>query len=811
MTHGLLRQSLRRLARRSLLSLTALFALAVGIALAATGFAGLEVALFSELPFDHGDRFVRFQVLDAHGYRGLDADLYRTLRAETDSASSDVSPTFGHVGAFGGDLFNLRYASGEVEAVKGNWLTPSSFRRLPYAPILGRILAPEDGLATAEPVVVLRESLWQTRFDADPSVLGRPLEVAGTARTIVGVLPDTARFPADGEIWLALDEDDPTAGGELGVLGLGILRPGVEIDAARARFDVAIQQIESERRGLVGANQEEPFDLRASLMPFTEPPPGATPMMSVFVAGLLALLLVVASNLANLVLAQTSARSGELAVRSALGASRRRLVGEIFFDVLLLGVAAAALGVAVAHRALAFLDQAIDEMPFWAEFSIGLPTLVFVATCTLLACAVAGALPALRATRSTSDGSLRGDVGHSVGFKAGGVLTVVQLALSVGLISSALVLANGLSHHGDLMLGFPHDDVLTAYVVTPVDADGQPSLSADAIVRESERVPGIRSAATARQVPGLDAPLQQVAIQWPADSDPDPLRLPVAQVREGFFETLGASAVAGRTLRASDFQPIDHGTRTELAAVVNEPFVARHLGPRDPIGLQLRWSATGRPEDERLLRVVGVVPDLGLSASNPETAAGLYVPMADVSRTFYMVLRTDGEPSRQEQPLRRALLGLDPAIQLRHVQPLDRVGWDERAFFSGLGTGLLAMGSMAMLLSLVGLYATASLTVSRRRREIGVRVALGAGARQVLTLVLSRATRYVVAGGVLGTGLAYLLLKAQGKMFVTRLPVENPGIVPLVAAALGVAALVACWRPARSALRVAPAEALRSD
>ena len=814
----LLRHSLRRLSRRPLLSLTALFALAVGIAMAAAGFAGLEVALFSELPFDHGDRFVRFQVLDKQGYRGLDVDLYRTLRAESGpgaGAGAGEAPIFEHVGAFSGDLVNLRYESGEVEPLKGNWLTPSSFSHLPYAPVLGRVLAPEDGIPGAEPVVVLRESLWRRRFDAEPSVLGRPLEVAGVARTIVGVLPDIARFPADGEIWLPLDENDPTSGGSVeGALGLGILHPDAELGEARPRFDVAIQQIESERRGLDGAtgsHGDEPFDLRASLMPLTEPPPGATPMMSLFVAGLVALLLVVAANLANLVLAQTSARAGELAVRSALGASRRRLVGEIFFDILLLGVVAATLGVSGAHRALAFLDQAIDEKPFWAEFSIGLPTLVFVAACTILACGVAGALPALRATRSAADGGLRGDAGHSFGFRAGGLLTVVQLALSVGLISSALVLANGLSHHGELMLAFPHDDLLTAYVVTPVDADGSPTVTADSIVRESERVAGVRSAATARQVPGLDAPLQSVAIQWREGAEPEPLRLPVAQVREGFFETLGASAVAGRTLRASDFQPVDRGARTELAAVVNEPFVARHLGPREPIGLRLRWSATGRAEDEGLLRVVGVVPDLGLSASNPETAAGLYVPMPDVRRTFYLMLRTDGEPARREQPLRRALLDLDPAIQLRHVQPLARVGWDERAFFSGLGTGLLAMGSMAMLLSLVGLYATASLTVSRRRREIGVRVALGASARQVLALVLSRAAGYVIAGGALGTGLAFLLLAAQGKMFVTRLPVEDPGIVPLVAAALGVAALVACWRPARSALGVSPAEALQSD
>lgn len=805
----LLRHSVRRLCRLPLLSFTAIFALAAGIALAATGFAGLEVALFAELPFENGDRFVRFQVLDKNGYRGLDADLFRTLREEAEAgpAAQGSEPIFEHVGAFGGDLFNLRYDSGEVEPVVGSLLTPSSFAHLPYAPLIGRTLIPDDGLRNAEPVVVLHEGLWQRRFDSDPSVLGRPLEVAGVARTIVGVLPDRAQFPAGGEVWLPLDEANPV---QEGVLGFGILRPGISVDVARSRFDVAVQLVETERRSPTvrhGAEAAD-FEMRADLMPFTQGPPGATPMLSLFVAGLTALLLVVAANLANLVLAQTSARSGELAVRSALGASRKRIVGEIFFDVLLLGSVAAVLGLSLAHRALAFLDQAIEEKPFWAEFSIGLPTLVFIAACTIVACAVAGALPALRATRGTNGGSLRSGLRASYGFgRIGALLTVVEMALSVGLLSTALVLANGLSRHGESMLGFATDHLLTAYVVTPADGE-QPT--AEAIVRTSERVPDILRGGAASRVPGTDPPLQPVTVDL-ADQPMD-LRVPVASVREGFFETLGATASSGRLFHASDFLAVDDGdVRSEQAAVVNEPFVARHLGSRNPIGLTMRWSASGRAEDERLLRVVGVVPDLGLSASNPETAAGLYVPMEGAPRWFYLVMRTSGEPGRMEQPLRRALLDLDPRIQLRHVEPLAHVGQNERAFFSGLGSALLGMGSMAMLLSLVGLYATASLTISRRRREIGVRVALGAGARQVLMLVLGQAIRYVAAGGILGTGLALLLLEAQGKMFVTRLPVEDPGIVPIVAAALAVAALAACWTPARSALSVEPSEALRAD
>ncbi|MDA8020157.1 MAG: ABC transporter permease [Thermoanaerobaculia bacterium] len=800
-----LRQSIRRLYQRPVHSLTAILALAFGICLAAVGFAGFDVALFSNLPFDDDARFVRFQIVGKDGVRGLDADLYGILRSATNPTDSDPETQFVHVGAFGGDRFNLRHDSGEVESVVGALLTPSTFAQLPYVPLVGRHLVPDDGLPGAEPVVVIRESLWQRWYDADPGVPGKRLEVAGVSRTIVGVLPDDAGFPTGGELWLPLNETNP---GGVGALGLAVLRSDATLTTARSHVDLAVRQVEAEKRSL-GSDE---FELRASLSPFTQPPPGAAPVLGLFVAGLLALLLVVAANLANLVLAQTSARAGELAVRSALGASRWRLVGEIFLDVLLLGAVAATLALVVARQVLAFLDHTLDEKPFWAEFSLNLPTLAFVALCTISACAVAGALPALRATQAATGGNLRSGLGVSFGFgRVGATLTVVEMALSVGLLSTALVLANGLSRHGELMLGFPHEQILTAYVTHSAAGDESTRANTGSLVRAAERTPLVMRASVASHVPGVDAPLQQVSIDGGSSTgEALDLRLPVAAVDRGFFAVLGASSSSGRIFRESDFST-GEGEYAPRVVVVNEPFVARYLGSRNPIGLELRWSPSGRPQDEHLLRIVGVVPDLGLSASDSDTAAGLYVPIESTPRWSYLVLRTEGQPSRAEQPLRRAMLDLDPTIQLRHVQPLGRVGWDERAFFSGLGTALLGMGSMAMLLSLLALYATASLTMSKRRREIGVRVALGAGTRQILRLVIGQAIRFVTAGGVLGTGLAFLLLEAQGKMFVTRLPVEDPGIVPIVATVLAMAALAACWSPARGALRVPPSEALRAD
>lgn len=799
-----LTQSLRRLRKRPLLTVTVIFALAVGIALATLGFALFEAVTLAELPFDDGERYVRFQVFGKDGSRGLDAELYRLL-------ARDEGKLFDHVGASGGDRFNVRYESGEVESVVGSFLTPSSFARLPYVPVLGRTLSARDGAPGARPVVVLRESLWQRRFDSNPDVVGRALEVAGTQHTVVGVLPDAAAFPADGELWLPLEEAAPA---KEGVRGFAILAPGTSLEEAQARVDVAIAQVESQR---AGGDRE----MRGVVRPYAAPPPGATPMVSVLVAVLVLVLLVVAGNIANLMLAQTSARAGELAVRSALGASRARLVAEIFLDVMLMGGVAAILGLGAASRALSQLGDLLGDQPFLTDVTVGPGTMAFVAAVTVLASAVAGVPPALRATRRQAAGSLRSGLGVGFGFgRAGAVLTVVEMALSVGLLSGALVMADGLASHGESMRSLPDRQILTARLVVPAAASpaADDVAVADAVARAAARIPGVLASGSGTRVPGSDAPLHAVTVDPEArgsgGGSQEPLQVPLVEARSGYFEALGTSASSGRLFRDDDFHFDTTGAHGSgpAVAIVNQPFVDRHFRGRSPLGRHLRWSASGRGEDEVTLRIVGVVPDLGLSASRPEMAAGVYVPMAAAEhRWFYLALRTGGEPARFEQPLRRALLEVDPQIQLRAVEPLYRVGWDERAFFAGVGSALLAMGGMAMLLSLVGLFATASLTLSKRRREIGIRVALGAGARQVVGVVLGASLRHVAAGATLGGVLALFLLRVKDRLFVTRLPDGEPWMLAAVIAAFALTATAACWSPAHRALDVPPSEALRSD
>ncbi|MEM6797076.1 MAG: ABC transporter permease, partial [Acidobacteriota bacterium] len=341
------RLAARRSLRQPLMSLVTIFALAVGIALAVTAFSALEATLFAEVPFEAGDRFVRLRLLEERTGAGqLDLDRYRALEGERD--------VFEHVGAAGFDLVNLRYESGEIESITASLLTPETFSYLPYAPILGRPFSADDGAPGAPPVALIRESLWHRRFGGERTALGRTLQINGAAHTLVGVLPDEATFPARSEVWIPLGArfvGGNVHGPHPAAQAFAVLAAGVSTPQAQERVDLISRRV-AEERG-------ETRETRVELNSFTQMPPGALPGLSILVTVLVMLLMVVASNISNLNLVRISARSSELAMRAALGASRPLLIGQILGEILLL--------CALAVTAFSALEATLfAEVPFEA-------------------------------------------------------------------------------------------------------------------------------------------------------------------------------------------------------------------------------------------------------------------------------------------------------------------------------------------------------------------------------------------------------------------------------------------------------------
>lgn len=802
-----LRLSLRLMRKQPILAATAVLALAVGITLAMVGYSMLDASLHGELPFEGGERFVTLRVLRMpEGHRtSLDLERYHLFREST--------TTLEHLGALGIGQVNLAQPSGRIEPVQGAFMTPESFRFLSVTPRLGRTLIPADGAPGAPPVAVVGESLWRNVLGGGTDVVGRRIRLGAIERIVVGVMPESFEFPTRSDVWLPLDErflGGDASGARAGVGIFGILRPEVSREVAEEELVTLSRRWRAERPSEV--------ETRLTVHSFTEPPNGLGLFGTVMVTVLVLVLLVIAGNVANLILARTSSRIGELAVRSALGASRPRLIGQLTAEVLLLGTVAAGLGLLAAQWILAQLDVLIDEKPSWIVFSASPRTMVFVVGITLAACAVGGVLPALRATRRDPAAEIRrrgrADSGFAMG-RLGKAMMIGELALSVALLSGALVAARGFVVYLEGGQELPRGSVLTARIVTV----GVPERSSTtgiagttdwpaAVTRTIQALPGVTAAGVTSRLPRQDPPTQQVFLAAETDERERELPpLPIAYVQPGYLEALDARVVAGRLFTERDF-----GDLALPVAVVNEPFVASVLGGRNPVGRRIRTVAPGEGGQEAIWReIVGVVPDLGFSAADPDRAAGIYLPLTQEPRFFYLALRTAGDPTRLTEPLHKAIAELDPDLAVHDVQLLDRVNWEERAFLGGLGTALCTMGATALLLSLAGIYAILSFTVTRRSREIGVRVALGASRRQILRMVTGSAGKHLVLGALLGTVMAFGFLRAQDAMLVTRLPTGEPWVLPAVVVSLAVAGVLACLIPARRALDIEPSEALRME
>jgi putative ABC transport system permease protein len=788
---GEVRLGLRLIVKQPILSGTIILALATGMGLATMGFTFREAMVNSQLPFANGERFARFNVYDREG-GGIDLDLARY------HLFLEKAGTFEHVGAVSGRPLTIKHPSGEVESIRGALITPRSMRLLPASPIAGRSLIPADGEPGAERVVLIRDSLWQRRYGGEAGLIGSQIEIGGLMRTVVGVMPDTFEFPSSGEVWLPLD--DLTLGGTAtapitGLRAFGVLRADATFEAATLELNQLSQQ--------VSWAEGQSNEVRVHARPYATDSAQAETAMSALVFVLVMLLLVVASNVATLVYARTWARAPELAVRTALGAARSRVVGQLFVESLVLGGIAAVFGLGAAQLALDYMVLWIEEMPFWVTLTPTPRTMVFVVALTIVISAVSGLLPAMRVTRHDLRNTLHAGRGFAFGGfgKVGAALLVVEIALSVALLNGAVTMARSFEAMVDEVPALPTGQVLTAQMGR-IDS---PEMR-NKVVEAAAAMPGVIAAGAAQLLPKLYPPPRPTLVEAIGDEPAMAARLaPTVAVGTGFLEAIGARAVSGRLFTRADF--------LEGAApvtVVNEPFVQKFLGGRNPIGRRIRIDGTRDGETEQPWReIIGVVPDLGLSVGDPALAGGFYIPVQD-QKLYYLAIRTAGDPQTLVAPLRAAVANVNPELQLEEVVLLEDAGRAERAFLIGIASSLTAMGGMALLLSIVGIYALLSFMVTRRTREIGIRVALGARSWQVLTSITAGAMTYLAIGGALGTALGIVFVRMRS-MILIGIPEPGFWMPATIFLTLALAGAVACWLPARRALGIRPSEALNAD
>jgi predicted permease len=647
---------------------------------------------------------------------------------------------------------------------------------------------------------MIREAFWRSFFGGSTEAIGATLELDGTLRTIVGVMPNELQFPNGApDLWAPLDTSVTLAPNQR---LFAVLAPGRTIESAQAELSILAAQLTRAR------SRAQAVSLQVASV--TDLGPMAPIMATAIIGVALAILAVVAANVANLVLARSFLRAHELAVRSALGASRAGLVRQITVEVLVLCAAAAAIGSAAAHAILRQFN-ALEDLPFWLDFTAGPRTSFLVVGGTLLGAGIAGAWPALKITRAGLLPTLQsGARGGAVTFgRAAAAAVIVQIAVSIVMLHGALVFADSVARYSGDELVVPRNVLTAGLGFSAVERSGSaasPMTRAD-VEAVAAAVPGVLAAGLTTALPRHSPPATHVEVEplqgeLAAASRPAPM----AEVSSGYFATLDAQALAGRL-----FIPTDHAVGASPVAVVNTPFVQKFFAGQTALGRRFRTIDGEEPGP--WYEIVGIVPDLGMSVGDPTLAGGYYLPLVDGRRAqqfLYLSLRVSGEPTSYVAPLRQALYARDPSFTLNRPEPLENVALEDRSFFEWFSRALIGLGIVTLVLAMTGVYAMMAIIVARRTREIGIRVALGATVQRIVASVMGRAARQVAIGGLLGAVLAVLSLELRS-VLVSRLSDGGPWALPIVLALLVLSGLCATGLPLRRALRVPPSEAMRYE
>jgi putative ABC transport system permease protein len=801
-----IRQALRTLAGRPGFSLVAALTLALGVGANAAIFTMVNAALLSGLPFPEADRLAVVWARNADGGRlTVYWPEYEDWKAQ--------SRSFEALGAWRGQSVTLT-GSGEPDRLVGSFVSGSFFDVLGARPELGRFFRDEESTpATARPVAVLSHHAWERRFARDPGVVGRTLMLNGRAHTVVGIAPpemgpgravNDAFFLAT-EVWLPAPYFPNKGGLERGqgeFIVVGRLARGVTRDQARADVAVVAGRLEREHPDTQRGRGIEVLSLREQVVGDLRGP------LLALMGAVAVVLLIACANVANLLLARGLQRQREMAVRSALGAGRGRLVRQLLAESLVLAGAGAVLGLGLAAAALRGLLALVPEGTLPADVSIDGRVLAFTGLVALGTALLFGLLPALQGSRPELETVLRdtgrGNAGGRGRRRVRDGLVVAEVALSLVLLVGAGLLMRSVHALGAADPGFRPERILTAEFRLPAARYERPEQIA-AFFRSTldklKAVPGVESASLVRAVPfsgnsggspyvveGRDVPVGSEPVTQLNIASPD------------YFRTVGIPVLAGRT-----FEDRDRADTTPVA-VVNGTFARQAWGEGDPLGRRFRLK-----NDPRWLTVVGVVGDIRHTGFSEKPTPQAYTTHEQDPKIFAcVVVRTAGDPLSAARGIREAVWAVDPEQPVWRVRSLESLVAGAQGPTRSIGTLLAAFAGLAVLLAAVGVYGVLSGLVAQRTREIGIRMALGAPTGGVVRLVvghgLALTAGAVVLGLVASAGVAGLL---ESMLYGVR-PLDPPTFAA-AAAILTLVAVAACYLPARRAARLDPVTALAEE
>jgi len=785
-------------------SLVAVLALSFGIGLTTLMFSIIYGALIRGLPFDEPQEIVlidRTNLQQGRNSIGVSIHDFEDWQV--------AQRTFDEMAVFSTSAVNLSDEDGSPERLDGALMTPSAFRATGVQPLLGRIHTDEEEQPDGARVMLVGWGVWQQRFGAAPDIIGRTVRVNGEATTIIGVMPRGFGFPNAHNAWLPLREDaDRIQRGEGRWLrAFGRLRDGTTVAQAQADLEQVAARIARDHPAL-----NESVGVR--VRPFTESTIGSeerTVLWTMFGA-VIFVLLIACANVANLLLARALIRSKEVGVRTALGASRLNVAMQFLTESFALALAGLATGTVLAWFGVRMFNNAIagTRPPFWIDIRIDAAPLLVAFGATMLATLASGAIPALRAARANTQEILKDESRGSSSLRMGRLsraLVMAEMALSVGLLAGAGLMIRSVVQLHTIDMGFDASRVYTTRLQLPAtqyaDAEARQRF-VDQLELRLTGVQGIESAAIGTALPGMSWGETSFALEGEAymeDRD-----LPVAVntlVTPDYFTSLGVDVLSGRAFTAQDRMgalPV---------AVVTRAFERRFFDNTSAVGRRIRLG--GRDSEAPWLTIVGVAPDMFAAGLDDTDHSAIYRPMAQSNaNNFAIVARTRGSAEALAPAIRAAVSAIDPDLPLYSEGSLDRVLERQYWFYGVFGALFIAFGAAALFLASVGLYGVMAFSVSQRRREMGVRMAMGANAHDLLGLVLRQGMTQTAVGLVLGTAFALGVSRLLAAILFQVEP-RDPAVFAAIVVVLVATATLACWIPARRAARVDPLEALRSE
>lgn len=824
------RVGLRVLLKEKSFCFLAVLVLGLGIGGATTQFTIVNAVVLRGFSFSHPEQLMSVGLIDPQGSApnnnfGIgnipSAQDYEDLKSAQESFAQMA-------GYLGGSTINLTYKN-NPQRYTGGYVTQDFFKVLGVSPIMGRDFTADDNRPGAERVTILGHEIWQRDFNGDPNIVGQSVRINGRAATIIGVMPPKFKFPISEELWVPLYNEYPLVPRGAPLFGannsapavMGRLKPGVTLDQANAEFVRLARRLAQDN-----PKTNENFT-SASVQPLLNALTGPQLRQTLWamLAAVILVLMIACVNVMNMQFGRVALRARELAIRGALGATRWRMVRQMLTESLVVAVFGGIAGVVLAFWGVDMFTRAMSALPFplpyWVDFKIDGPVLVFTVAITLVATLASGLVPALISSRGNAAEIMkeggRGNSSRLVNIVTR-VLVVGQIALTAALLIAATLQIKSIRNQVTLEYGYDENGVYTARMALFEGAYPTQDARHEFFLRALRTLrahPDFDGAALSDRFRMTFAPFGQYEVDGQSYmTDRDRPRGNFESVSDNYFATLGLKILEGR-----DFT-IDDSDAKQPVAIVNASFARKYYGHESPIGRRIRIYNPGQPQEWRT--IIGVVPDTLMQGPfNQQTDnAGFYLPVLGTKLTeqfcTIIVRPRAGQRADTLGPvLSKVMATLDSNL------PTYFPGTPARLHNEILGGNRITatlfgmFGAVAFILSAVGLYGVMSFSVNQRTQEFGIRMALGADARRIFRMVMTQGAWQLAVGIVLGAGGAALLLgvlaAAALQNILFKVNALDPFMYFAVAGMLTLVAAASCFFPAHRATRVDPIVALRYE